>query len=618
VRSKVEVLKRVAATTYWGLSSNSPLLRESSSEPSARLRLSPPGDCRPSLGFHMKLLLRIIEEYFGSTSDAWRVLPRRKIVLANKIQYPDHAEEVVVDGQVVGHLVYDISRGARRWRFRPLYALVGRMVEEEAGYFAVVDAPKLSRGYVIKRSRLLKKNLPEGRDEYVALATRNMEYLGVGAVLRGERIYVLKSWTRRPYSFGDKDPSILEAVRRNEEVLKEMEEEAIAFVQSVYEKFKLPVVVSFSGGKDSLVTLKIAVDALGPEKVTVLFNNTGVEFPETVEYVHRVAESMGVRLLVADAGDAFWRAVEVFGPPARDYRWCCKVTKLAPIGRLLRENFPEGALSLVGQRRFESASRALSPRVWRNVWLPKVIAASPILDWTALAIWLYIYWRRLPVNKLYYMGFDRLGCWLCPAVELGELDLLERWRPDLAKTWAGYLSSFASKKGLPRAWVDLGLWRWIQPPRDILRVAGQVELPGSRDHAAVLVKEDSTHYVVKVGRSPESSPSRLLNMLSSLPLLREKVVAVRESGSDLLITTKQPLTEDEERNLGKAALRAYNCVQCMECATWCPQQAIVRDPAGGVRILEDRCAGCGLCNGKCPLAEYVPKARELAGRAKAS
>uniref|UniRef100_A0A7J3X7V8 4Fe-4S dicluster domain-containing protein n=1 Tax=Thermofilum pendens TaxID=2269 RepID=A0A7J3X7V8_THEPE len=618
MKSKVEVLKRVAATTYWGLSSNSPLLRESYSEPSARVRLSPPGDCRPSLGFHMKLFLRTVEDYFGSANAAWRVLPRRKTVLANKIQYPDHAEEIVVDGQVVGHFIYDVSHGVRRWRFRPLYALVSRMVEEEAGYFAIVDAPKLSRGYVFKKDRLLKKNLPERRDEYVALATRDMRYLGVGAVLRGERVYVLKSWTRRPYSFGDKDPSILEVVRHNEETLRELEEEAVAFVQSIHEKYRLPVVVSFSGGKDSLVTLKIAVEALGPEKVTILFNNTGIEFPETVRYVYHVAESMGVKLLVADAGDAFWRAVRVFGPPARDYRWCCKVAKLAPIGRLVKENFPDGVLSLVGQRRFESASRALSPRVWRNIWLPKVIAASPILDWTALAVWLYIYWRRLPVNKLYYMGFDRLGCWLCPAVELGELDLLEKWERNLAQTWSSYLLYFASSKGLPRAWVDMGLWRWVSPPRDILRVSGDIRLPEGRDQAALLIRESSTRYVLRPGHPSEVKPSKLLNMLSSLPLLKEKIAAVEEVGGYLLITMKQPLTEEEVKELEKASLRAYSCVQCMECATWCPQQAIARDPEGGVRILEDRCSGCGLCSKKCPLAEYVPRARETTGKARVS
>jgi len=580
VKNKVEVLKQVTATTYWGLSSNTPLLRESFNEPSARVRLSPPGDCRPSLGFHMKLLLKTVEEYFGSARDAWRVLPRRKIVLANKIQYPDHAEEVVVDGQVVGHLVYDVSRGVQRWRFRPLYALVSRMVEEEVGYFAVVDAPKLSRGYVIKRGRLSKKNLPEERDEYVALSTSDMRYLGVGVVLRGDRIFVLKSWTRKPYSFGDKDPSILDAVRQNEETLRELEEEAVAFVQSIYEKYKLPVLVSFSGGKDSLVTLKLAIEALGPEKVTALFNNTGVEFPETVEYVYRVAEAMGVELLVADAGDAFWRAVNVFGPPARDYRWCCKVAKLAPIGRLVKERFPNGVLSLVGQRRFESAARALSPRVWRNAWLPNVIAASPIMDWTALAVWLYIYWRRLPANKLYYMGFDRLGCWLCPAVELGELNLLEKWKVNLAETWTSYLLSFAARKGLPRTWVDMGLWRWISPPKDILRVTGKVELPEARDSAVSLIRKEGSQYLLRLGGSSKADPSKILNILSSLPLLKEKVVAVERDGGDLLVKTKQPLTEEEVEELEKAAIRAYDCVMCMECATWCPHQAIARDPGG--------------------------------------
>jgi len=83
-----------------------------------------------------------------------------------------------------------------------------------------------------------------------------------------------------------------------------------------------PLLVSFSGGKDSLVALHLTLK-LGLDPI-VVFNDTGLELPETVETVYRTVERYGLRLEVASAGDAFWRAVEFFGPPAKDYRWCCK------------------------------------------------------------------------------------------------------------------------------------------------------------------------------------------------------------------------------------------------------------------------------------------------------
>ncbi|MEM1632129.1 MAG: phosphoadenosine phosphosulfate reductase family protein [Thermofilum sp.] len=609
-RSKADVMKHVSAETFWSAALNLPLLRSDLDSLALRVRVTPPGDVIPCIGYHYKLLSRVIEEYFGSRSEAWRTLPRRKVILSNKVPYPDHAEEIIVDGQVVGHLVFSLRRGEKRWRFRPLYALVNKMLEEKSGYYAVVDLPKLSRGYTVKEGVIVSRKLPEDSDEYVALGTVNGRFLGVGVRLRGGRIFVLKSWVRRPYSFHDANPSLREAVERNEAALRDLEEEAVRFVQELSSKYRRPVVVSFSGGKDSLATLNIAVKALGPEKVTVLFNDTGIEFPETIEYVYRVADALGVELLVASAGDSFWRAVEVFGPPARDYRWCCKVTKLAPIARVLKEKFPGGVLSLVGQRKYESAARALSPRVWRNVWLPNVVAASPIHEWSALAVWFYIYRERLPINKLYFMGFDRLGCWLCPAIELGELDILERWKPGLSQKWKRYLESYAEKSGSGEEWINFGLWRWISPPKDILRFVEQKNLPASRDSASRIESVSGTTVrIILKNAKTEVSLFKLQNLLKTSPRLKEIVTSLSLGESGLTVITSRPLRNEELAELERVLLRAYNCVECLECANWCPSKAISPDPRGGI-IVGGQCTGCGLCNSKCPLAEYVQRIRE--------
>ncbi len=72
----------------------------------------------------------------------------------------------------------------------------------------------------------------------------------------------------------------------------------------------------------------------------LLFVNTGLEFPETVSYVHGFARKHGLKLLEADAGESFWEQVDTFGPPAKDFRWCCKVCKLAPADRDDRAQLP--------------------------------------------------------------------------------------------------------------------------------------------------------------------------------------------------------------------------------------------------------------------------------------
>ncbi|MCX6657315.1 MAG: phosphoadenosine phosphosulfate reductase family protein, partial [Euryarchaeota archaeon] len=119
---------------------------------------------------------------------------------------------------------------------------------------------------------------------------------------------------------------------------------------------KLPLTVSFSGGKDSLVVLDLVSSMT--KDLTAIFIDTGLEHPETREYVNRLAADRGVRLLTAPAGEAFEENFPAFGPPAKDFRWCCKVCKLAPASRLIEERFPQGTLTVEGNRRLESFTRA--------------------------------------------------------------------------------------------------------------------------------------------------------------------------------------------------------------------------------------------------------------------
>ncbi len=592
-REVYSVLKRVSAKLWWDVNANVPLIREKDSATAIQVHATPPRDARPIIGKYYKFTREVVAKYLGPKSG---LIPWRKVVLGNKVQYPDYGEEIILDGQVVGHIIYDLAE--RRWKFRPLYILAERMVEEGHGYFARIALPRLARGYTIHLDDLAEHNLPEGTDEYIALGTKNGLFYGVGVKIRKNRIYVLKSWRRRPRGFMEEDPSWREVVDENREALEEKEREAIEFIRRVKEKYGLPVYVSFSGGKDSLVTLHLAVKALG--HVKAIFNNTGIEFPQTVEYVRRIAEWMNIDLEIADAGQSFWKGFESMGPPARDFRWCCKVTKFAPTARLLKRLYPSGAIGLVGQRKYESSTRALSPRIWRNKWFPQGVAASPIHEWTALDIWLYIFWRKLLPNSLYYEGFDRLGCWLCPAVEMGEFEMAARVAPGLYNEWQLLLKKYAEDRGYPEEWVTYGLWRWINPPRDILRLLGRRERWYEEKRGAGVSSERRGEKLRILVEKPRLKPSdeRLKNIVSTAC-----------SGASVEnMEVKGPCGEE---NVVKAAIRAFFCAECLECANWCPAGAIKRRDDGGIYVDESKCLSCGICNDKCPLAEYTLKLRNV-------
>jgi phosphoadenosine phosphosulfate reductase len=67
-----------------------------------------------------------------------------------------------------------------------------------------------------------------------------------------------------------------DAISANRGIIREFEEEAVRFVRKTADTCNLPIIVSYSGGKDSLATLLVVRKALGT--IPLLFIDTGLEF----------------------------------------------------------------------------------------------------------------------------------------------------------------------------------------------------------------------------------------------------------------------------------------------------------------------------------------------------
>ncbi|RLF15793.1 MAG: hypothetical protein DRJ97_02965 [Thermoprotei archaeon] len=616
---------RIAAELYWCRECGVPLLEPRCNlcgAGASKLHATPPRDVRPALSRDLKLAREVVEEELGREA-LKALLPQDKVVLLNKVPYVDQADEVIVDGWPVGTLYFNPELS--RWRFKPSPEGAARMWRSEAGFWAQLRVNRVRQWSRLTRSDFLKAELPGRKGSYVYLVSRQGHPVGL-AVDDGDAFKVVKAWQPQKPHDRPCSSSWAKALRANEEALEKAEARARAFLASVKSRYaSRPIIISFSGGKDSLASLILSLKELGD--APLLFNDTGLEMPETVKHVEEAASKYSLELLRADAGDAFWRSLDSFGPPSRDYRWCCKVCKLIPISRLLKARYPGGIVSIVGQRRYESFARAKSPAMWRSKWVANSVGASPVNEWSALHVWLYLMRERAEPNPLYEAGFDRVGCWLCPACELAEFKLVEELHPELWNKWEGYLKEWARLHGYPEAWATMGFWRWRKLPGDQRRLAARLHLDLSatplqtpRGKLRVITCSGFSPCAGEAGLEASLSPppplarvKEFAPTVASKPILAAGTLLLKSSSwsatlsADGRVTVKANSSEEAKealRRLVMIAARALHCSQCSSCIAHCPSNACSLE-GEEVSVDPGKCTGCGVCNNVCPAASYI-------------
>ena len=451
---------------YWDPWLNIPVIKPRQEEIDLfyLLRLSEPGDARPAFRGDIERLKRALNYEFGNLLLFDKYISG-KLVLLNKVPHWDLMYEVVVSGNVIGQLYYDPFND--KWRFRLTHQGAYIAVQLGAVDTIIAESPFYT-------GRLISGKYGGSSRQVVVLDSRG-NIRAIGEVARDNSVFLTKTFHERlpPVETSERNASVDFAVLRNLNDLQSLEDKSLRFLERLSKRFNLKPVVSYSGGKDSLVALDLACRVFG--ELEIVFNDTGLELPETLRNIEDVSNFYKCRVHWASAGDIFWKAIEIFGPPGKDYRWCCKVAKLAPIAKLTKTLWSSGALNIVGQRAYESLDRARSPLIWRNKWVSHMISTTPIQYWGQLACWFYIFKYKLPYNKLYEEGFDRLGCYLCPSSALAEYREIEKLYPDLWAKWWNVLESWRLKLGQPPEWSILGLWRWLTPATAKKRIMVQLK-----------------------------------------------------------------------------------------------------------------------------------------------
>jgi phosphoadenosine phosphosulfate reductase len=613
---------------------NVPILEQSScgkcGGKTRAVTITPPGDARPAFESDIKRTRSLIDEQFGQGTGKL-VLPERHIALLNKAPDLDRMDEVIVDGEVVGAVRFSMLTGERfLLRSGSANAVASKIkkawVKIDPGAAKAIrekSASTLAIGVlecdpaIVPGTEVLVLD-PGGKP--VSVGTSKMSAKDMMDHKRGTAVktrWVVEE-PPREHPYVEADWSYV--VEANQEVISRRILEAKEFIKKMVLESELPVAVSYSGGKDSLATLLLVLDAGVTPKL--LFVDTGLEFAETVQNVQDIARDFSLELVVESAGESFWKNIEHFGPPAKDFRWCCKTCKLGPATRLIEKNFPGGVLSFIGQRAYESEQRARKGAVWRNPWTPNQLAASPIQKWTALHVWLYLMSKGARVNPLYEKGLERIGCFMCPATDLAELRRVREISPQYER-WQKILDSHSRRNELPSEWLEYDIWRWKRIPKSILdelRVSEEdfVMRSGESQVDARLVFKSTSGYNPCVdGLSMEGVFSRpldmsrvgnMLNMIGEVVTSPEGNIAevdkitVFAEGPVMVKARDEKDLKRKASHLKDTVFRAMDCAGCGICVARCKNGALRLE--GQVRIDVSLCTHCGACFGPCPVVTF--------------
>lgn len=618
---------------FWCMECNVPLLDKICGKCGAegkKTDLSQPADLRFCSPYERTVLHDILMSAYKCDPFADRV------ILLNKIPGDDKTDEVIADSLTVGILRFDLH--SLDYVFEPSISGAGILLKETEMKTVVLkkntrhlNGKKVGSDLVESMSSDIRENdfvlLKSGSLTGYGIAYCNAEDAGNanGPVLRVRKIESHSTSLLPVISTMD------DIITANLPYIRSIGKNAINTIKGIVnqKEFRdLPVNVSFSGGKDSLVVLDLTLSALKNRNVSAFFLNTGIEFPETVDFVRDYCINNSIELTEKKAVSDFWDNADVFGPPAKDFRWCCKICKLAPANDAIEDCLSRAStcITVDGKRRYESFSRANISTSEKNPFVPGQLNIFPVKDWKAIEVWLYIYWRKLEYNRLYDLGFERVGCFLCPAALSAEYQRLKVLHPELYGRWESFLLEWAKNNGFSEKYMKHGLWRWKELPPKMIQLCRDMGISAS---AASVQSSFSVDVISGIspckagGYSIESSihgfsmkkTIDVMNIIGKtvcseelgLLVVKSDISGIKifSSGSLVINSQSREMAESVLRDVSRQLLRAHKCTGCGICVKTCPAKAIsVED---GHVIINENCVRCGKCTQSCVVLKYENK-----------
>lgn len=194
--------------------------------------------------------------------------------------------------------------------------------------------------------------------------------------------------------------------------------------------YKVPA-VSLSGGKDSTLVLYMVLQ-FKPD-ILVVFNNTGVEYPKTLQFIKQIQSAWNLNLIETKPRKTFWQCADQYGLMSSKKTAgfshggnCCQWLKEKPMREVIKElsidlNFT--GVTAVENRQRQQLALNYGDSYYTKTWQCRKV--HPIMWWTEDEVLQYSNDIGIPLNPMYLPPYDRqrVGCMPCTAYKQWEKEL---------------------------------------------------------------------------------------------------------------------------------------------------------------------------------------------------
>jgi phosphoadenosine phosphosulfate reductase len=238
--------------------------------------------------------------------------------------------------------------------------------------------------------------------------------------------------------------SLNDEIKLNKDRLIALEQNSINKAIEYINKYKgYELRISHSGGKDSDVLYYIMLkvfDILKVQDWKIDFFNTSNDTAQTYLHVKNDLNKEKLEIHNPKKGWKQWlKEDKNYFIPSVTVRNCCSTYKEGQVHKVLDKQ--RNYIMFLGLRKYESTKRASydydlnevmgkksnMPSNWRRI--------LPIVEWTDVDVWLYMLMNDIKFNEMYRLGFNRVGCLLCPYMNDYIDVLIEEYYPVQLKSW---------------------------------------------------------------------------------------------------------------------------------------------------------------------------------------
>lgn len=366
---------------------------------------------------------------------------------------------------------------------------------------------------------------------------------------------------------------------------------------------------SFSGGKDSQVVLDLCVRAIPSTEFEVIYSDTGYELPPSLELYNDVQRYYherypDLKFSTARNHDSVLEYWDKIGTPSDTHRWCCSIMKTAPLYRTLKleeSNKQARVLTFDGVRAEESTKRSTYSRIGKGVKHDTVINASPILNWSSVEIFLYLWTHELPINPAYRNGMTRVGCLICPFSSEWNDMVSSRKYSNVLSPFLSRIEARVKNDGI-KDWdeyIKAGNWK--------RRAGGR----GLKFPSSLVVNSTNPHLDVTI-HNPQENVFLWLRAIGKYVITKNEIgdtvgelnynnkllfafTASYDENGDMRVvfegTAKYPILQGL---LKRALYKGTYCIHCEVCEVECPTGALSVMPTES-KIDYSKCISCHKC-----------------------